>query len=57
MPMEEADDMIKCTKLLNDKLAKDTKRSFVVQLNIADGYTIAVKLWSSPIRDRSLSYE
>ena len=57
MPMEEADDMIKCTKLLNDKLAKDTKRSFVVQLNIADGYTIAVKLWSSPIRDRSFSYE
>ena len=32
------------TKKLNRKLAADVKRSFVVQLNIADGYTICVKM-------------
>ena len=32
------------TKKFNDKLAKDSLRSFVVQLNLADGYTLAVKL-------------
>ena len=32
------------TKNLNRKLAADLNRSFVVQLNIADGYTICVKV-------------
>ena len=32
------------TKNLNRKLAADLNRSFVVQLNIADGYTICVKM-------------
>ena len=32
------------TKKLNRKLAADVNRSFVVQLNIADGYTICVKM-------------
>ena len=29
---------------INIKLAQDTKRVFVVQLNIGDGYTIATKI-------------
>ena len=41
--MDQVDQSTKALKMLNDKLAKDTKRSFVVQINVGDGYTIAVK--------------
>ena len=43
-PAEACDDTTLVLKRLNDKLAKDHDRSFVVQLNVGDGYTIAVKL-------------
>ena len=43
-PKEECDDSTLAMKHLNDKLARDQDRSFVVQLNVGDGYTIAVKL-------------
>ena len=41
---EACDEDTLALKHLNDKLAKDQNRSFVVQLNVGDGYTIAVKL-------------
>jgi len=44
LPLDQVDESTKALKMLNDKLAKDTKRSFVVQINVGDGYTIAVKL-------------
>ncbi len=31
-------------KTLNDKIARDSGRVFAVQMNIGDGYTLAVKL-------------
>ena len=43
-PPEACDDSTLALKRLNDKLAKDQDRSFVVQLNVGDGYTIALKL-------------
>jgi predicted O-methyltransferase YrrM len=43
-PAVNGDDDTKAIQVLNDKLAKDHGRSFVVQLNVGDGYTIAVKL-------------
>ena len=43
LPLDQVDESTKALKMLNDKLAKDTKRSFVVQINVGDGYTIAVK--------------
>ena len=39
----EVSRVVQKTKMLNDKLANDSKRSFVVQINVGDGYTIAVK--------------
>jgi len=44
LPEDQADESTKALKRLNDKLAKDSLRSFVVQLNVGDGYTLAVKL-------------
>ena len=44
LPDEKLNRMEMSTKILNRKLAADVDRSFVVQLNIADGYTICVKL-------------
>ena len=41
---EACDEDTLALKHLNDKLARDQNRSFVVQLNVGDGYTIAVKL-------------
>lgn len=43
-PSEACDEETLALKRLNDKLAKDQDRSFVVQINVGDGYTIAVKL-------------
>lgn len=43
-PPEECDVDTLALKRLNDKLAKDHGRAYVVQLNVGDGYTIAVKL-------------
>ena len=44
LPEDQADESTMALKRLNDKLAKDSLRSFVVQLNVGDGYTLAVKL-------------
>ena len=38
------DKSVGAMKILNDLVAKDSQRSYVVQLNIADGYTTDVKL-------------
>ena len=43
-PPEDCDEDTLALKRLNDKLAKDHGRAYVVQLNVGDGYTIAVKL-------------
>ena len=43
LPENEVNDVILSTKKLNEKLAKDSARAFVVLVNIGDGYTIAVK--------------
>ena len=43
-PYDSCDDDTKALKNLNDKLANDSKRAYVVQLNVGDGYTLAVKL-------------
>ena len=43
LPDDQCDKLALAIKKLNDKLAKDSARSFVVQLNVGDGYTLAVK--------------
>ena len=43
LPDSKCDRSTLALKRLNEKLANDSQRSFVVQLNVGDGYTITVK--------------
>lgn len=43
-PDDKCDGATLALKQVNDHVVKDSGRSYVVQLNIGDGYTIAVKL-------------